>query len=128
LELGDKVVLRKMFLETQYDDKGNIKEYTKEEKDKLRGKDTAKPGFDSKIEDLQTGQQVKVYLKTPKKTKPVLEPDKAEDKADKDKAEDKTEPAPDKAKNKPNAVDDKNAVKGEIVRPVITMIVILQPL
>jgi hypothetical protein len=133
LELAEKVVFRKMSLEPQYDDKGNIKEYTKEEKDKLRGKDTSKPGYEAKVEDLEAGQQVKIYLKMPKKTKPLSEPDKAEDKVDdkekpgdKDKAADKADQAADKAKNKADAAGDKNA-KAEIVRPVITMIVILQP-
>jgi hypothetical protein len=68
---------------------------------------------------------VKVYLKMPKKTKPASESDKAEDKAaDKDKAVDKADESADKGKNVDKA-DEKNAAKGEVVKPLITMIVIL---
>jgi hypothetical protein len=125
LELAEKVALRKMFLENEYDDKGNLKTYTKEEKAELRGKDTTKPGYQAKIEDLQSGLQVKIYLKMPKKTKPAPDSDKTEDKADdKEKAADKDKAADDKA----DKADDKSAAKTEVVKPLITMIVILQPL
>jgi hypothetical protein len=137
LELSDKVSIRKMFLETDYDDKGNVKVYSKEEKAELRGKDTTKPGYLAKIEDLQAGLYAKVYLKMPKKTKPPSEAVKSEAKADdpakvadkdkdadKAKVVDKADQAADKAKNK----DDKAAAKDEVVKPLITMIVILQPL
>lgn len=136
LELSEKVSIRKMFLETEYDDKGNVKVYSKEEKAELHGKDTAKPGYLAKMEDLQAGLYAKVYLKMPKKTKPPSEtvksdakaddPGKAADKdkdGDKAKVVDKADQAADKGKNK----DDK-AAKDEVIRPLITMIVILQPL
>jgi hypothetical protein len=130
LELAENVIVRKMFLESEYDDKGNLKTLTKEEKADLRAKDPnpTKPGYQAKMEDLQAGLQVKVYLKMPKKTKPASESDKAEDKAQgKDKAADKTDESTDKGKNADKA-DEKNAAKAEVVKPLITMIVILQPL
>jgi len=132
LDMSDKVILRKMFLETEYDDKGELKTYTDKEKADLRGKDLSQKGYTAKMEDLQTGQIAEIYLKMPKKTKPASDPDKTDDKAkdaDKDKAKkaadqdaakaDKTEKA-DKASVSPPA-------KAEIVHPIITKIVILQP-
>jgi hypothetical protein len=51
----------------EYDDKGNLKEYTKEELKKMRDPDM--PGYTARIEDLQLGQQVKLYLGKPKASK-----------------------------------------------------------
>jgi len=51
----------------EYDDKGNIKEYTKEELKKMRDPDM--PGYTSRIDDLQAGQPVKLYLGKPKSRK-----------------------------------------------------------
>ncbi len=51
LDLSEKIVVRKMFLETEYDDKGNLKTYTKEELKELKGKDSTKPGYTAKIEE-----------------------------------------------------------------------------
>jgi hypothetical protein len=130
LELAENVILRKSDLERKYDDKGNLKPYTKEEIAELRRQDPnpTKPGYQAKMEELQAGLQVKVYLKMPKKTKPASESDKAEDKAQgKDKAADKADESADKVKNV-DKVDDKNTAKAEVVKPLITMIVILQPL
>ncbi|MBM4070214.1 MAG: hypothetical protein FJ271_14860 [Planctomycetes bacterium] len=57
----EKAEVRMGFLPVRYDDKGNIKEFTKEELAKLRGKDN-KPGIPATFEDLQPGQIVKVVL------------------------------------------------------------------
>jgi hypothetical protein len=51
----------------EYDEKGNLKEYTKEELKKMRDPDM--PGYTAKVEDLQLGQQVKLYLGKPKAKK-----------------------------------------------------------
>jgi hypothetical protein len=51
----------------EYDDKGNIKEYTKEELKKMRDPDM--PGYTARIDDLQAGQTVKLYLGKPKAKK-----------------------------------------------------------
>jgi len=132
LDLSETVAIRKMDLEKEYDDKGNIKTYTKEEKAELKGKDPTKPGYKAKIEDLATNQYVKIYLKMPKKTKPYSESDKTEDKAadkdknlDKDKDLDKADADLDKAKVA-DKTDDKS--KKEVVKPIITMVVIMTPL
>jgi hypothetical protein len=67
LELQDNATVRKMYLGTEYDDTGNVKKYTKAELAELRGKDSAKPGYSAKLEDLQPGQEVALYLTPPKK-------------------------------------------------------------
>jgi hypothetical protein len=101
-------------LPVEYDDKGNVVEYTKDELKKR--KDPKMPGFTAKFEDLQVGQIIKVYLRKPKKTKAT---DKDKDK-DKDAAKDKEE-AKDKLKDevKDKASEEtkdkaKDAVKEEV--------------
>jgi len=73
----------------EYDDKGNVKKYTKEELDKLKGKDKNLVGYEAKAEDLQAGQIVRVYLAKPK-AKPKDDPkaDKNDDNNKDKKAED----------------------------------------
>jgi len=71
LEVSDKVIVRRESLPTEYDDKGSIKEYSKEEKAKFKGKDSTKPGYEAKYEDLKPGQKIKLFLtagKAEKKT------------------------------------------------------------
>lgn len=66
-DLEDKVTYRKMFLPMEYDDEGNVKKYTDEEKLALRG-DTDLPGkYKSKVDEVQPQQEAKVYLHVPKK-------------------------------------------------------------
>jgi hypothetical protein len=83
LELEENVATRKMFLGTEYDDQGNIKTYTKAELDKLRGTDSSKPGYKAKLEDVQPGQEVTLYLKAPKKKS--SDSSKSDEKADAEK-------------------------------------------
>ena len=98
-ELAEKVSIRKLNLDLEYDDKGFPKTYTKEELTELRGKDPSKPGYTARLEDLQPAQEIKIYLAAPKKVK-------AED------AEEK---------------GAKPAAKGENVeKPVVNMIVIIK--
>ena len=66
LEVQDEVVVRKTFLGIEYDDTGNLKQYSEKEKAELRGNDKSKPGYAAKFDDVQPGQEVKVYL-TPSK-------------------------------------------------------------
>jgi hypothetical protein len=66
--LREDVVLRKLFVGEQFDDMGNIKQYTPAELTKLRGKDSSKPGYAAKFEDLQPGQEVTLFLSTPAKS------------------------------------------------------------
>jgi hypothetical protein len=96
----EKVVYRKLFLPFEYDDMGQVKTYTKEEKEELRGDDKTKPGYTAKFEEFRAGQEVKLYLTPPKK--------KEKDKdADADKEKDKDAPKE----------------KEEVLRPTINMIV-----
>jgi len=88
LDLTEKPVVRWAQPPFQYDEKGEVKTYTKDELAEMRGKDPKIPGYKGKIEDLIAGQTVKIYLvPPPKKTKPKDDKDKAkDDKAKDDKA------------------------------------------
>ncbi|MCI0639315.1 MAG: hypothetical protein L0Y72_03735 [Gemmataceae bacterium] len=69
-EVSDKVVVRKMGLFTEYDDKGNLKQYTSKEIAELRGSDPSKPGYAATYEDLLAGQLVTLHLNPPPKPAP----------------------------------------------------------
>lgn len=56
----DKAEVRMGFLPVRYDDKGNLKEYSKEELAKLRS--GSKPGIPASFEDVAPGQLVKVVF------------------------------------------------------------------
>jgi len=62
LDFADKITVRKMFLETGYDDKGNLIEYTKDKIAKLKGDDTKLPGFVAKFDEMESGVMAKVML------------------------------------------------------------------
>jgi hypothetical protein len=62
----EDILVRRSKLPVQYDDRGNVKEYTEKEKKDLRGKDPKVPGFAALWADVQTGQKVKLYLKSKK--------------------------------------------------------------
>jgi len=89
METVDNFVVRRLNPPFEYDDKGNVKKYTKEELDKLKGKDKNLVGYEAKAEDLQAGQIVRVYLAKPK-AKPKDDPkaDKNDDNNKDKKAED----------------------------------------
>jgi hypothetical protein len=79
----ETVKVRAMFLPEEFDDKGEVKKYTAAEKLKLRGKDKHLPGYESSIDKMEVGQQVKVKLVKRPKRKPAEK--EAEDKeAEKD--------------------------------------------
>lgn len=93
LETADAVRVARTKLPTEYDDKGNVKEYTQEELKKL--KDTVLAGYKSKFEDVEPGMLVKLYLarpKAPAKEKPAAKADKPAE--GEEKAEDKGEKKP----------------------------------
>ena len=92
-EATEDVVVRRAKLPVQYDDKGNVKEYTEKEKKELRGKDPKIPGYAALWADVQTGQQVKLYLKSKK----------AIDKAAKKSLADSLEKSGDASKNQDKA-------------------------
>ncbi len=81
----EDVKVRTMVLPEQFDDKGNVKKYTKEEKEALRGKDKSLPGYESALDKLEAGQKLRVVL-APLPKKPA-EKDKPKD-ADLDKDRD----------------------------------------
>lgn len=99
LEIMEKVVYRKLNLPFEYDDMGNVKTYTKEEKEELRGDDKTKPGYTAKFEEFRAGQDVKLSLTPPKK--------KEKDKDAEEKPKDKDAP------KEPE----------EVLRPTINMVV-----
>jgi hypothetical protein len=80
LEIMEKVVYRRMVLPFEYDDMGNVKTYTKEEKDELRGDDKSKPGYKAKAEDFRAGQEIKLHLTPPPPKKKDPDADKEKDK------------------------------------------------
>lgn len=61
IPLSEKVITRRMTLPADYDDKGNLKTYSKEEMAKLKGSEN-RPGYAARIDDLQPGAQVKLFL------------------------------------------------------------------
>jgi hypothetical protein len=79
LEPVEKLVVRRWVLPVEYDDKGNVKEYTKDEIAALRGKDKSVPGYQAKPEDLQAGQTVRVYLLAPKPAKKAAKKEEEND-------------------------------------------------
>jgi hypothetical protein len=110
-EAIEDVVVRRSTLPVQYDDKGNVKDYTEKEKKELRGKDPKVPGYAALWADVQTGQQVKLYLKSKKAidqaAKKSLAPSK-EKSDDASKTEDKAKAGEaDDTKDKDDAADKK---------------------
>ncbi len=80
-------------LPTEYDDKGNVATYTKEELKKKQ--DATMPGYLAKPDDLTVGQTVKLYLgsrKTTKKTDGNLKVDPKNNKTDSAKLGDSASP------------------------------------
>lgn len=67
--IKDDVIVRRMSPAFGYDDKGNLKQYTPAELQKLKGKNTKLPGYEAKIEDLEPGQTVQVFIMPPKEGK-----------------------------------------------------------
>jgi len=102
------VKVRTMLLPEQFDDKGNPKKYTKEEKEALKGKDKKLPGYEASLEKLEAGQKLRVVLVSVKKPNDkTKDPGNNKDKAkDPDKDIDK-DIDKDKNKNKDDEDDDK---------------------
>lgn len=96
LDFTEKVIVRKMFLESGYDDKGNLIEYTKDKIAKLKGDDPKLPGYTAKFDDIQPGMVAKL----------MLVPVKNASKAD------------------PKAKDDETLV-GAVERPTVRMVILM---
>jgi hypothetical protein len=81
MEAIEKTVVRRSHPPFEYDDKGYVKRQSKEELDRLRGKDKTLPGYEASFLDLQAGQTIKVYLvknpakKVKKENKDADDPD-----------------------------------------------------
>lgn len=112
-QAASDVKVRVMTLPDAFDEKGNIKTYTAEEKAKLKGPNKSLPGYESSIEALQPGQIVQVWLMPHKAPKPApkltatpSEKDKPADK-DKDLDKDKDETPPPDLSSTPSSVKDK---------------------
>jgi hypothetical protein len=98
-QMEENVKVRMLQLPEQFDDKGNIKQYTREEKDELKGKDKKLPGYESSIDSLKPGQIVQVVLAVHKKPRPTPPSSSTADKT-KDSEKDKVkEIATDKPKD-----------------------------
>jgi hypothetical protein len=69
-QLDSNVKVRVKDLPEAFDEKGNIKKYTKEELAELKGKDKNLPGYESSIDSLKPGQILQVALVVHKKPKP----------------------------------------------------------
>ena len=86
LDFEKDVIVRRLKPAEEYNDKGFLKEYTKEELEKLHlvdNKDGKKPGYPSKYDELLPKQTIVVYLKPGKKeTSSSSKPDKKTDKTD----------------------------------------------
>ena len=133
-DLSDKLVVRWKEPPFQYDDKGEVKTYTKAELAEMRGKDPKIPGYKAKIEDLLAGQTVKIFLNPPpKKTKPkddkVAKADDAKvdskvDDAKKDDAKKDDAKKDDAKKTGKKLLDDLDAPASD--RPTVRMVLILE--
>lgn len=63
-DLEENVAYRKTFLPTEYDDEGNLKKYTAEEKLALKTEDKR---YKATADEVQNGQEATLYLTIPKK-------------------------------------------------------------
>lgn len=68
-QVDEEVKVRMNDLPEQFDEKGNVKRYTKDEIAQFKGKDKNLPGYESSLDALKPGQIVKVALVVHKKHK-----------------------------------------------------------
>jgi hypothetical protein len=94
----------------EYDDKGNVKEYTKEELKKMRHPDM--PGYTAKTDDLEAGQRVKLYLGKPKAKKSSPKTEKEADEP-KPKVDDPMKQAEEPAKKPGEDAKSSSKSKGD---------------
>jgi hypothetical protein len=83
----ESVKVRTLVLPEQFDEKGNVKKYTRAELAEMKGKDKNLPGFESSLEKVEVGQKVRVLLVQTSKKAAAAKKDKDQDK-DKDKKAD----------------------------------------
>jgi hypothetical protein len=86
LEPTDDMVVRLLSLPQQYDDKGYPKKYTADELKELKGDNPKLIGYQGSVDDLKSGQQVRVYLlREVPPPKGNAQPDKSDNAANPDK-------------------------------------------
>jgi hypothetical protein len=102
---AEEVKVRTLNPPVTFDEKGNVKKYTREELKELKGKDSNLPGYESSFDQLQAGQVLKVTLA---RTKEPAKSDKDKD-ADKDNDNDKDKDK-DNDKDKDKSADKKSEV------------------
>lgn len=66
LPLRPETVFRKLQLPLEYDERGNIKEYSAAEKLKLKGPNSSVPGYSATLDEMVAGTVVKVQLQAPR--------------------------------------------------------------
>ena len=62
LQAAENMRVRTVNLPLDYDEKGNVKKYTKKELEELRGPEKNLPGYKAEFEALRAGQYVQVFL------------------------------------------------------------------
>jgi len=65
VDVPDNVIVRRLSLPFEYDDKGNVKTWSDKEKADLKGTDKSLPGYKAKYEDLAPGAKVTLHLSPP---------------------------------------------------------------
>lgn len=124
-QVAETVKVRVKDLPEQFDDKGNIRKYTKEELTELKGKDKNLPGYESSIDAIKPGQILQVALVVHKKPRPSTSSSLTTSKdkgAEKEIATDAPKDAP---KDKPKEpVKDKEEAAVEHKLQVVTILIV----
>jgi hypothetical protein len=124
-QVAENVNVRIKDLPEQFDDKGNIKKYTKEELAELKGKDKNLPGYESSIDAIKPGQILQLALVVHKKPRPSTSSSVTTSKdkdAEKETATDTPKDAP---KDKPKEpVKDKEEAAVEHKLQVVTILIL----
>ncbi len=112
LPIVDELRVTKATLSVEYDDKGNVVQYTAEELKKRR--DPVQQGFGAKVEDVQVGMLVKLFLTRSKVKEDAAKAREEKIKQEKEKAkEDKEKAATDEKKTDEKKTDADTAKPAE---------------
>jgi hypothetical protein len=111
LRATDEIKVRSLQPPIDYDDKGNVKKYTKKELAELKGADKTLPGYTADFEAIQAKQVVKVYLAKDSKAgaKKVMKKKKA------------------KKKKKDEDVDDDDSLEDESKLVAAMVVIVAEP-
>jgi hypothetical protein len=113
LQGTDKTIVRLAKLPVVYDEKGNVKEYTEQEKKEKKGKDSKLPGYQAEFANLEVGQVVKITVSSKKPTPK----DKGDSPREKKDAEKETKDSADKEK-KETTNDKKDSTSKSKEEPI----------